>query len=357
VDLKGERLMRDPKTEQQLDRGKFSYRFVPEFKIAKIDLARSKANPARLNRTTDLDRCGEMGQAMTAGVDFPAIVLIEDVDGIIVATGMHRLIAATEHTKPPRAVFDAYLVIETDPYRRELLMRSINCIEGRGQTRDENLAHCAEMHRLYGGSIDDLAAAFNLRGAAIREYLRALKFDERAAQAGVGELTNGMPAKTKQLLAKVQADATLADLVRTLKGTKASGEVAKQLIEEVIACHGEKQAQKLLERRQQEFVEQQESAKRQWGGRRGMDIPTKAMKPIRTILNFSARYANDPTKLQFGALEETQLGADLAAAKDMIEVVKGWVHEMTSLMKLKEKARSWKPQNGERTSAGSSPSA
>jgi hypothetical protein len=350
--------MRDTKTEQQLDRGKFSYRFVPAFQISLIDLAASKANPARLHRTTDAERCLEMAIAMEAGVDFPAIVLLEEPKATIVGTGMHRLIAATEMVKPPLTTFDAYVVIETDPYRRELLMRSINCIEGRGQTREENLAHCAELYRLFGRSVEDLAVAFNMRIAAIREYLRSIKFDERAEQVGIGDLTRELPQKTKQLLAKIQNDSLLADTVRMMKSTRAmTGPVAKQLIQDIAACRGEKAGQKILEQRQQEFVQQEESAKARYG-RRGMDIPTKAMRPVRTILSFSARYLNDPVRLQFGALEEAQLMRELTAVKDVMDVLDGWRREMVALLKQHEKVKSWKPSTtGDRASASSSPSA
>jgi hypothetical protein len=349
--------MRDPKTENQLDRGKFAYQFVPAFQINKIDLAASKANPARLNRKIDEERCLEMACAMEAGVEFPAIVLTEEPNGtFIVATGMHRLIAATELLKPMLATFDAYIVIEPDPYRRELLMRSINCIEGRGQSRDENLAHCAEMYRLYNRSVDDLAAAFNLRVAAIREYLRSIKFDERADQLGVGDLSRGWPQKTKQQLATIKIDAVLADAVRYLKSAKLTGPATKELITQLANCRGEKAGFKILDERRQEAAEREESAKAKYG-RRNMDIPTKAMRPVRTILAFCAKYGNDPSKLQWGALEQGQLGRDLTAVKDLADLLDGWINEMSMLLKHHEK-KSWaKPSAiGEPASADTSAS-
>jgi hypothetical protein len=347
--------MRDTKTEQQLDRGGFTWRFVEAFPINKIDLAASKANPARLLRQLDKERCLEMAVAMEAGVDFPAIVLSEEPNNLfILATGMHRLEGADVIK---RTTFDAYIVIETDPYRRELLMRSINCIEGRGQTRDENLAHCAELHRLFGRPVDDLAAAFNLKITAIRDYLRSIKFDEHAEQLGVGDLSRGFPQRMKQDLSTIKIDVLLVDTIRLIKSTKMSGSSAKQLIKEITECRGEKAGLRILEQRRQEALQREESAKAKYG-RHGMAIPTKAMKPVRTILALSAKYANDASKLQWGALEEAQLSRDLTALNDLMDIVPGWISEIKLSLKQYEKVKSWKASmTGDRASAASSPSA
>jgi cell division protein ZapA (FtsZ GTPase activity inhibitor) len=349
--------MRDTKTEQQLERGKFAYRFQPNFLISKIDLVTSEANPARLSRKIDEERCAEMALAMEQGVDFPAIILIEEPKLFLVATGMHRLKAATEYAKPVKTIFDAYIVIETDPYRRDLLIRSINCIEGKGQTRNENLQHCADMHRLYGGPIEDLAAAFNLRPSTIKAYLRYLKVDDRAKSFGVEDLLRSLAIKVRSAIAQIKYDSLFVNTIRVLVATKASVAVAMQIAQEVAGVRSEKAGQKILEEREEEFIRQEASAQARYG-RRKPDIPTKAMVPVRRIINIAAQYGNDPAKLQWGALDVAQSRRDLQAARDAGEIIAGWVREISIVIKQHEKkAATWKQSStGEQPSAPSSPS-
>jgi hypothetical protein len=352
--------MRDAKTEQQLERGKFVYRYEPGFLISRIDMAASRANPARLYRRIDEERCMEMAFAMEEGVDFPAVVLLEEPKAIIVATGLHRLSAATQWIKPARHAFDAYIVTEPDPYRRDLLMRSINCIEGHGQTKDENLAHCVEMTRLYGGSIDDLAAAFNLRPHAIRDHLRYVKFDQRADEIGVGDLARLIPKTLKQTLGQIKIDSLLARTLRVIVATKAVGPIAKQLGSDVAAARSERAAMKILDEREEEFARTEERAKATYG-RRKPDLPTKAMSPIRSLVKFNGSHGNDPSKLQFGALDEAQLERDLKIVGEAMDILAAYKREMTTVQKQHQKMKataSWKPSmTGEQPFEGSSPSA
>jgi hypothetical protein len=267
---------------------------------------------------------------------------------------LHRLNAATDLVKPPRQTFDAYVVVEPDPYRRDLLMRSINCIEGRGQTRDENLAHCVEMHRLYGGPIEDLAAAFGLKPSAVKDHLRLVKLDERAEQWGVAEQTRKLTQKVKQALSQIKNDPVFAKTVRVITATKASTAAALQLARDTGAARSERAALKILEDREQEYAEQEERARARYGKRRP-DIPATAMKPVRTILNFSAKHGNDPAKLQWGALDEAQLTRDLKVVDEVVDILVAWKREMQTIQKQYEKAKAWKPlTTGEPASASSS---
>lgn len=331
--------MRDAKTEQQLKRGGFAFRFEAAFAIARIDLNAAKANPARLLRKLDEDRCLEMGYAMEQQVDFPAIVLIEFGNTLQLATGLHRLIAATEWCNPPLKTFDTYVVNEKDAYRRELLVRSINSIEGKGQSREENLAHCVEMLRAYPGhTVDDIAVAFNLPARTVREHLNILKLEERAQKCGVSHLLRDnklFPLTTKRELIAIKGEPLFAGLIRVIATTKASGRVARQLIQEVHDSQKVSEAAgfKVLEQHEKEWAEQEARAQAKYGRRRP-DIPTRALAKVRSILRIP--YAQEPSRLQFSALEPAQLSRDLQVLYEVIQILLSWKREMLGIQKQHE---------------------
>jgi hypothetical protein len=127
--------MKDPKTENFLTRGSWNWQYHAKIDFSKIDLKHSQENPARLARKLDEDRVVHYAIEMQNGVEFPAIVLLHpssnDSFPYEVATGMHRLEAACY--ADIRAL-DAYVVTEAEPYRREVLIRQLNTIEGHGVT-------------------------------------------------------------------------------------------------------------------------------------------------------------------------------------------------------------------------------
>lgn len=348
--------MRDPKTEQQLNRGGFKYRFEQAFAISRIDINAAKRNPARLLRQIEEERCVEMACAMEAGVDFPAIVLIEDVNSFTLATGLHRLIAATQWKKPPLSTFDAYLIGEADSYRREVLIRSINTIEGKGQSRDENLAHCVEVMRMYPGhTVDDVAAAFSLSGRVVREHLRQQKAEKRAYDLGIGQLlcdTKLFAATVKGALNTIKPDPLFIGTIRAISETHCKGAVSAQFISDVAAAKSEAAGFKVIEERKREHAEAEASAQIKWAKRRS-DIPTKALAKVKSILRMP--HALEPSLLQFGALEITQLARDTQAVQEVIDILTAWKREMLVIQKMHEKSKiTLRSPNGGGTSANTS---
>jgi hypothetical protein len=255
--------MQDPKTEQYLSAGRYAFVFAKDVPIRDIDMGEAKANPARLQRRIDDDRVNAYGIAMLDGADFPAIVLFDDEPKKHLVTGLHRLTAAQDAHK---TVFDAYLVRETDEYRRQLLMRSINTIEGKAPDVQEQLNHACEILRQFPGSlVKDIAAAFNMKPDAIVQYQHKVAAEHRAIRLMVGDEFSGLPSFTKIEIGRVASDVTFPILVRAIAGTKARGNVATDLIKSVRGVRSEEAANKIIERHVREFREEQERARARYG--------------------------------------------------------------------------------------------
>lgn len=180
--------MREPQTEAFLDRGQWTYEYEGNVSFDQIDIKYSSDNPARLNRKLDEDRVLQYAEHMQEGVDFPAIVLLAPSDlGVYaydVATGMHRLSAADiAQGKAPKHI-DAYVVTEADRYRRELLIRMLNILNGNPPTLVEQVMHIIFLHQNFKQSIVQLCKEWHVKENTVRTHLRAEQTRIRARQFG-----------------------------------------------------------------------------------------------------------------------------------------------------------------------------
>jgi hypothetical protein len=142
--------MRDSKTEQFLDHGQYKYSYQERVEFSDIALDASQENPSRLLRRLNEDLAISYGLAMQDGDKFPAIVLLQlaadQPKKYLIATGVHRVKGAElieQH------YFDAYVVIEPDVYREEVLIRQLNTIEGQGVSITDRIAQVLLLHEKY----------------------------------------------------------------------------------------------------------------------------------------------------------------------------------------------------------------
>jgi hypothetical protein len=242
--------MRDSKTENYLNRGNWSFTYLPRVEFREIDLRASDENPARLNRRLDDDRAWQYGYDMANGCEFPALVLLNLAAPYgsykyIVATGMHRIRGAETID---RSWFDAYVVIEPDEYRRQVLSRQINAIEGRGMTVQEVIAQVLVLKDQYPGkSIKDLAKEWSLR-----EPMLANAYSERRAHIRARNFNfdfTRLPQKSTLALGSIHSDVVFqkaAELATTLSCVQ-SGEI-KDMAQEIRQARDEKTQLAVVER-------------------------------------------------------------------------------------------------------------
>lgn len=202
-----------------LDSENIRYTSLPAFNLHDVDLATSLKNQARLDVALNPVKVSEYARLMRTGkAAFPPIMVCKPAEWTngkwLIITGNHRVQAALE---AGYAVFDAYHILsaDTDPYVRELLIRSANVIEGDTITASERVSQAIHMMRTYQRSIKEVATAFHLHETSIAERLRAEATKERLARSGM--TTERLPKGTLSKLEVVQSDVVLKDLAETIQ--------------------------------------------------------------------------------------------------------------------------------------------
>jgi hypothetical protein len=326
--------MRDPKTENYLRDGGYTFRFHPSFELSQIDIDVAKENPWRLHRRFDEYRVNAIGCALLEGADLPAIVLYDDQDAYRLVTGLHRTLGAQDAKK---AALDAYLIVETDPYRRSLLARSINVIEGAAPTEQENLEQIVDLLQEYPDrTAADIARAFHMKATTIERHVRIAKVEQRAADLGVSAtFANGvLSRRLKDMLGGIKSDPIFMRTARVVVDTKARGSVAEVLIRDVQRSRSEAAAYKILDAREQEHVEEEEAARAKFGRPR-TSIPTKAMYAVRRVWKFDDHPA-------WGGLEPSEVKRSITVLRETLSKIKRWERELVEVSKQHEKRDVWK---------------
>ncbi len=227
--------MKDQRTENFLARGAWKWAYHAKVSFSDIDIKSSRENPARHDRLIDDDRVIHYAMEMESGVEFPAIVLIGPAENNKfkheVATGMHRLTAAET---AGRTSIDAYLVTETEPYRREVLARQLNTIEGHGTTTAEEIRNIISLHRRYPErSLAELSREWNLKLGTVQTAWSAFQGRERARIAGFDLDRAKVPQKTAQRLNSIHSDRVFAAATALVVDRGFNSTVAEEMIVEL----------------------------------------------------------------------------------------------------------------------------
>jgi len=348
------RNMRDQRTENYLDRGAYVYRFVAGYDLTRISLNAEAQNPARLGRRREDERIVKMAMAMADKVDFPAIVVFaneaEPFDSLV--TGFHRCSAAD---LADIRSFDAYVVVEHDPYRRALLMRSINSIEGKASTQQEDLAHIAELLRMFPDATqNDMALAFNIKTPVISDYLKLIEHEARAHRLGVGEPWARIPQQGLRMkLGRITNDNIFVMAVEAVEQMQLTGKAADDLIEGVRRSKTEQAAAKMLQDALRQFIEQQERAKAKYGRRSKQTTCGKWFGALTRLWRIIPVW--DVRKLHLDALDPAAVTMNILKLKEVRAQIDDVLADQERRLEQVEKEMAWRkmPAGGE-TSATTS---
>jgi hypothetical protein len=190
--------MKDPKTEQYLTAGNFKWDYAKKVLFRDIDLKASEDNPSRLLRSLNQEVAITYGLAMERGDEFPAIVLLGGRENgkYLIATGVHRVagaqLANIDH-------FDAYVVIEPDGYREEVLIRQLNIFEGYGVSIQDRINQILLLHEKYPDKpLAQLAREWNLKEATVKSAWHAVSALKRGERCGY-DFTRAKVPKSMQV--------------------------------------------------------------------------------------------------------------------------------------------------------------
>jgi hypothetical protein len=236
--------MKDIKVENYLKRGQYKYvhqQFVP---FSAIDMKASKENPARLTRALDDLRVNKYGIEMLDGIEFPPIVLLNlppgNVFKWIIATGVHRSCGAIEASLKG---FEAYCVTEPDEYRREVLFKQLNTLEGAGVPIAEQIQIVIDLHLKNPNiPLKELAKEWTLKFNTVQNALH----DHRARQRGLRlnwDFKNlRIPQKTYMALNRITSDVTYRSATECAINHKLSPSAVEDMVSEIVKTKSEADA-------------------------------------------------------------------------------------------------------------------
>lgn len=332
--------MQDQRTENYLKRHGCSFRFEVRFPLEKLgDRSEAEQNRARLDRRLDEVRALQYGADMEAGTDFPAILIFETgEDCYELGSGLHRW-AAAELAFPNNPRLDAYIVIEPSEYRRDLLTRAANTIEGVGQSQRENLAHIAEIKRQNKDvKTKDLADFFRIRLQLVEEYLREVRVVDRAVKLGVGDyLTQKkFSQKLKLELGRINYDDLFIETVRLIhENRRLVGPTAIEFAASVRKAATVTEARKQIDDKRMELIRVEIEAKQI---RTPPGLATRFMGYVRNIKNCGG---DSVERLALSGLPGSKLPQELAILDAALAKLKTVRAEISHLIDQHERAAKW----------------
>lgn len=358
--------MKDQKTEYFLSSNGYTWQFQKDLPLTMLDMKEAESNPARLGAALDEEYALSIGLAVQDGAELPAIVVLDDGTPMYrIITGRHRVKGVTDFCKPQFQALDAYVVREVDPYRVQMLTRTINIIEGHAPNTRERLTHIAEMRRMFPHSTaKELSGQFKVAAQTANEYLRVLSMERRADDLGVGHVAKGkaIPFKLKAQLQSIQSDNVFMHAVAVVARhpNDFRGQTpGSTLIKELKSAGTERKALKYLDERDRELTDAEDTRK----VKKSRSPSGKATLFVGAARSLLKKYPGTPTKLYLEGLGTTcnELKRELRVLRDARNVIDEVDEALVKLIADLERQEEWKQKSitargspiSDATSAGS----
>lgn len=216
---------RRAEVENWLDHHGVAWEYDPAVPLERIDFERSLQNQARVYTKLDLDRVATYAEAMERGDEFPAVVVnrssvkakLVDVDG------NHRVAA---YSKAEFTHIPAYVITKARPQTIVMLTFEANVKHGLPTSHEERL-HQAVWLINNGASVDQAAAAVNVKSADIKKAMSRVKADQRADDVGILRTQwDGISQSSKNRLSNITTDEGFKDAASlTFRANLAADEV------------------------------------------------------------------------------------------------------------------------------------
>jgi hypothetical protein len=287
--------MKELKVENYLKRGQFRHEYRQFVPFSEIDMKASRENPARLTTAVDEVRVTKYGVEMIDKVQFPAIVLLDLPQTAgqntqykwIIGTGVHRSLGAIEAGLKG---FDAYVVFEPDAYRRDVLFKQLNTLEGLGPTIPEQVRLVIDLHLKWGTALRQLAKEWDLKEQQLKFALGDHRAQQRGEDHGYDFKKHRIPQKTYMALNRIGSDVTYQSAVQVVAGHKdvITPTTVEEMVGEIVKTKSETDAAAVIQKYRVE-AQRQEQAKQRVHGR----IPEA---PANKMLNDAKRFSRNLDK-------------------------------------------------------------
>lgn len=228
--------LRDPLTEERLERSGLEYIFDPSVPFASIDVVAGRHNPAREGVALDEELCLEYAIKMGAKLPFKAVTLYLQNDGVFlhgVAHGNHRLAGVEieqSHDTPAlkKVVIGAYIIQSSHNDDVEQYERLANGDEGWRQSPAYALKNAIWLHQHRGMSLKSAGADTGISPDTISNQITATT--ERLNLEKMGVETNELTPAHLVRIAALKHDSHKKHLAVIANDARMpSGELSKMV--------------------------------------------------------------------------------------------------------------------------------
>jgi len=240
--------MKDPRVEQWLTREGVEWHYEKGISLSLIDWELSLKNQARLGQALIQEHVDELALAILDGVQLPDPVGYYSNEGrVVVISGNHRTAAYKQLNElklgSPIAKIDWYIV-NTFPWKIDVLTRTANVIEGLPLSKDERLEQAKHLVRVLNYTEVAAAKVLAISKTTVGNALDADAVAERLARY---RFTDKIPPTTLCKLDKIKQDMALVETAKLVKEAQLSADETAEVARKVeAAAASEKQQQHVL---------------------------------------------------------------------------------------------------------------
>jgi len=241
--------MRDPRVEQWLTKEGVEWHCEKDIPLSMIDWEASLRNQARLGQALIQEHVDELSIAVLDGVQLPDPIGYYGNEGrVVIISGNHRVAAYKQINElklgDPIAKIDWY-VVNSFPWKIDVLTRTANAIEGLPLSKDERLEQAKHLVRVLNYTEVAAAKALAISKTTVSYALQA---DEVAERLAKHRFSDKMPLSTLGKLYRIKQDGALVEVAKLVKEAQLSGEEATEVAKKVeAAAASEKQQHNILE--------------------------------------------------------------------------------------------------------------
>lgn len=240
-------MARDPRVEQWLTREGVEWHQETHVPLSLVDWELSLKNQARLGQALIQEHVDELAVRILDGVELPDPVGYYAGKKLVIISGNHR-VAARRHLNElklgtPVEHLDWYIV-ETFPWKIDVLTRTANALEGLPLSRNERLEQAKYLVMTLNYSQTEAARALGISESMVNTALLAQDVAERLKRQKYDEK---LPVTTLCSLYRIKQDAALLGAAVLVKEAQLGADEAADLARKVSgAASSPKQQTRIL---------------------------------------------------------------------------------------------------------------
>jgi hypothetical protein len=296
------------------------------------EIAFPSSNPGRLGLRIDQERVKDYAAKLENGAKFPAVVLLVVPNGRHEPiSGEHRLGGIALTSKKIAKETSAYLVREPDEYRKDVLIRMINTIEGVAPPKNEIYQQAVELVIQHNKPVGTIAREHCLEGKTLKTKVHAALANKRAI--GMGHLlSNAEGGGIAAALHSIKMDRPFENACRFVIGNRPQLSTVLQMVQEVNSQISEQAQLDIIKQYNKDEVDDRKRTKVMQGS-----VSLGSYKNLARVQKSYLRWTENVVNLHLGLLSQRERDA-LNIRNEAIKKKIAEIEEELIRIKLEEKA-------------------